>query len=165
MGNLYELREGQIPVAGIFLGKHNYGYKTRPSTSSHPNARDESDYSADEIRERYIATGSGRSDLSKALMKTQPATNDFAPPTLKDSDFRLSPSDFPTFDFATIDYPLDWRSFLPSTTRKISQKFAQNPLGYLSLYSIKARRRMTGGGSACAVGVAALPSVRSSVAL
>ena len=98
-------------------------------------------------------------------MKTQPATNDFAPPTLKDSDFRLSPSDFPTFDFATIDYPLDWRSFLHSATRKISQKFAQNPLGSLSLYSIKARRRMTGGGSACAVGVAALPSVRPSVAL
>lgn len=54
---------------------------------------------------------------------------------------------------------------MPSATRKISQKFAQNPLGSLSLYSIKARRRMTGGGSACAVGVAALPSVRPSVAL
>lgn len=60
MENLWEtyMNSGKVnPVAGIFLGKNNYGYQDKTEYVLTPNARDESDYSADEIRERYIATG------------------------------------------------------------------------------------------------------------
>lgn len=60
MENLWEtyMTGGKVnPVAGIFLGKNNYGYQDKTEYVLTPNARDESDYSADEIRERYIATG------------------------------------------------------------------------------------------------------------
>lgn len=58
MENLWEtyMNSGKVnPVAGIFLGKNNYGYQDKTEYVLTPNARDESDYSADEIRERYIA--------------------------------------------------------------------------------------------------------------
>lgn len=56
--NLWEtyMNSGKVnPVAGIFLGKNNYGYQDKTEYVLTPNARDDNDYSADEIRERYIA--------------------------------------------------------------------------------------------------------------
>lgn len=56
--NLWEsyMNSGKVnPVAGIFLGKNNYGYQDKTEYVLTPNTRDESDYSPDEIRERYIA--------------------------------------------------------------------------------------------------------------
>lgn len=57
MENLWEnyMQNGKVnPVAGIFLGKNNYGYQDKTEYVITPNAQQDSDYSADEIRERYI---------------------------------------------------------------------------------------------------------------
>lgn len=56
--NLWEtyMNSGKVnPVAGIFLGKNNYGYQDKTEYVLTPNQQSDSDYSADEIRERYIA--------------------------------------------------------------------------------------------------------------
>lgn len=56
--NLWEsyMNSGKVnPVAGIFLGKNNYGYQDKTEYVVTPNVNQDSDYSADEIRERYIA--------------------------------------------------------------------------------------------------------------
>lgn len=58
MENLWEtyMTSGKVnPVAGIFLGKNNYGYQDKTEYVLTPNQQSDSDYSADEIRERYIA--------------------------------------------------------------------------------------------------------------
>lgn len=58
MENLWEtyMTGGKVnPVAGIFLGKNNYGYQDKTEYVLTPNQQNDSDYSADEIRERYIA--------------------------------------------------------------------------------------------------------------
>ena len=58
MENLWEtyMNSGKVnPVAGIFLGKNNYGYQDKTEYVLTPNAQQDSDYSADEIRQRYIA--------------------------------------------------------------------------------------------------------------
>lgn len=58
MENLWEnyMQNGKVnPVAGIFLGKNNYGYQDKTEYVLTPNAQQDSDYSADEIRQRYIA--------------------------------------------------------------------------------------------------------------
>lgn len=58
MENLWEtyMTGGKVnPVAGIFLGKNNYGYQDKTEYVLTPNQQSDSDYSADEIRERYIA--------------------------------------------------------------------------------------------------------------
>lgn len=55
--NLYEnyMQNGKVnPVAGIFLGKNNYGYQDKTEYVLTPNQQTDNDYSADEIRERYI---------------------------------------------------------------------------------------------------------------
>lgn len=60
MENLWEnyMQNGKVnPVAGIFLGKNNYGYQDKTEYVLTPNAGQDSEYSADEIRERYIAPG------------------------------------------------------------------------------------------------------------
>ena len=50
------MNSGKVnPVAGIFLGKNNYGYQDKTEYVLTPNQQSDSDYSADEIRERYIA--------------------------------------------------------------------------------------------------------------
>ena len=69
MENLWEnyMQNGKVnPVAGIFLGKNNYGYQDKTEYVLTPNAQQESDYSADEIRERYIAA-----DQTKRLSEGQ----------------------------------------------------------------------------------------------
>lgn len=55
--NLWEsyMNSGKVnPVAGIFLGKNNYGYQDKTEHVLTPNQQSDNDYSADEIRERYI---------------------------------------------------------------------------------------------------------------
>jgi hypothetical protein len=57
--NLWEsyMNSGKVnPVAGIFLGKNNYGYQDKTEYVLTPNQQNDSDYSTDEIRERYIAS-------------------------------------------------------------------------------------------------------------
>ncbi len=56
--NLWEtyMNSGKVnPVAGIFLGKNNYGYQDKTEYVLTPNQQNDSDYSVEEIRERYIA--------------------------------------------------------------------------------------------------------------
>ena len=58
MENLWEayMSSGKInPVSGIFLGKNNFGYQDKTEYVLTPNTNTDNDYSADEIRERYIA--------------------------------------------------------------------------------------------------------------
>ena len=55
--NLWEqyMNSGKVnPVAGIFLGKNNYKYQDKTEYVLTPNQQNDNDYSADEIRERYI---------------------------------------------------------------------------------------------------------------
>lgn len=55
METLWEnyMQNGKInPVAGIFLGKNNYGYQDKTEYVVTPNQRQETDYSEQEIRER-----------------------------------------------------------------------------------------------------------------
>ena len=50
------MNSGKInPVSGIFLGKNNFGYQDKTEYVLTPNTNTDNDYSADEIRERYIA--------------------------------------------------------------------------------------------------------------
>ena len=56
--NLWEtyMSSGKVnPVAGIFLGKNNYKYQDKTEYVLTPNQQSDSDYDADEIRDRYIA--------------------------------------------------------------------------------------------------------------
>lgn len=58
MENLWEnyMNSGKLnPVTGIFLAKNNYGYQDKTEYVLTPNQHSDNDYSADEIRERYIA--------------------------------------------------------------------------------------------------------------
>ena len=58
MENLWEtyMNSGKVnPVAGIFLGKNNYGYQDKTEYVLTPNQQSDNDYSAEEIRERYIS--------------------------------------------------------------------------------------------------------------
>lgn len=57
MENLWEtyMNSGKVnPVAGIFLGKNNYGYQDKTEYVLTPNTQSDNDYDADAIRERYI---------------------------------------------------------------------------------------------------------------
>ena len=42
------------PVAGIFLGKNNFGYQDKTEYVVTPNTQNDSDYNADDIRSRYL---------------------------------------------------------------------------------------------------------------
>ena len=53
------MQNGKInPVAGIFLGKNNFGYQDKSEYILTPNTRDDSDYSAEEIKQRYLPDNS-----------------------------------------------------------------------------------------------------------
>lgn len=57
MENLWEtyMVNGKInPVSGIFLGKNNYGYQDKTEYVLTPNAGQDDDYSAEDIRKRYL---------------------------------------------------------------------------------------------------------------
>ena len=58
MENMWEtyMNSGKVnPVAGIFLGKNNFGYSDKQEYVLTPNTQSDNDYDADAIRERYIA--------------------------------------------------------------------------------------------------------------
>lgn len=42
------------PVSGIFLGKNNFGYQDKTEYVLTPNAQQESDYSTEDIKQRYL---------------------------------------------------------------------------------------------------------------
>lgn len=57
MENLWEqyMLNGKInPVTGIFLGKNNFGYQDKTEYVLTPNTNQDNDYSAEDIRARYI---------------------------------------------------------------------------------------------------------------
>lgn len=57
MENLWEnyMQNGKInPVSGIFLGKNNFGYQDRTEYVVTPNVNSDNDFSADDIRKRYL---------------------------------------------------------------------------------------------------------------
>ena len=59
MENLWEnyMQNGKFnPVTGIFLGKNNFGYQDKSEYVVTPNQKTDSDYSVEEIKERYVAT-------------------------------------------------------------------------------------------------------------
>ena len=64
------MQNGKInPVSGIFLGKNNFGYQDKTEYVVTPNVNNDSDYSADDIKKRYLpdsatidATDSSESD-------------------------------------------------------------------------------------------------------
>ena len=50
------MQNGKInPVSGIFLGKNNFGYQDKTEYVVTPNVQSDSDYSADDIRKRYMS--------------------------------------------------------------------------------------------------------------
>ena len=58
MENLWEnyMQNGKInPVSGIFLGKNNFGYQDKTEYVVTPNVHNDSDYSADDIKARYLS--------------------------------------------------------------------------------------------------------------
>ena len=58
MENMWEtyMNSGKVnPIAGIFLGKNNYGYQDKTEYVLTPNTQSDNDYDADAIRERYLA--------------------------------------------------------------------------------------------------------------
>lgn len=55
--NMWEtyMNSGKInPVSGIFLGKNNYGYQDKTEYVLTPNQQNDSDYDAEDIRQRYL---------------------------------------------------------------------------------------------------------------
>ena len=55
--NMWEtyMNSGKInPVSGIFLGKNNYGYQDKTEYVLTPNPQNDSDYDAEDIRQRYL---------------------------------------------------------------------------------------------------------------
>jgi hypothetical protein len=50
------MHNGKInPVSGIFLAKNNFGYQDKVEHVLTPNMNNDSDYSADDIRKRYLS--------------------------------------------------------------------------------------------------------------
>ena len=50
------MQNGKInPVSGIFLGKNNFGYQDKTEYVVTPNVHNDSDYSAEDIRSRYLS--------------------------------------------------------------------------------------------------------------
>ena len=50
------MQNGKInPVSGIFLGKNNFGYQDKTEYVVTPNMNNDSDYSAEDIRARYLS--------------------------------------------------------------------------------------------------------------
>ena len=59
------MQNGKInPVSGIFLGKNNFGYQDKTEYVLTPNQQNDSDYSADDIRKRYLTDSATIEQLS-----------------------------------------------------------------------------------------------------
>ena len=58
------MQNGKInPVSGIFLGKNNFGYQDKTEYVVTPNVNNDSDYSADDIRKRYLSDSADSVEL------------------------------------------------------------------------------------------------------
>ena len=67
MENLWEnyMQNGKInPVSGIFLGKNNFGYQDKQEMVLTPNTHSDSDYSAEDIKKRYLTDSATLEQLS-----------------------------------------------------------------------------------------------------
>lgn len=65
MENMWEsyMNSGKInPVSGIFLGKNNYGYQDKTEYVLTPNQQNDSDYNAEDIRQRYLIDSDSNSE-------------------------------------------------------------------------------------------------------
>lgn len=65
MENQWEtyMNSGKInPVSGIFLGKNNYGYQDKTEYVLTPNQQTDSDYNAEDIRQRYLIDSDSNSE-------------------------------------------------------------------------------------------------------
>lgn len=59
------MQNGKInPVSGIFLGKNNFGYQDKQEYVLTPNSNSDSDYSAEDIRKRYLTDSATIGQLS-----------------------------------------------------------------------------------------------------
>ena len=59
------MQNGKInPVSGIFLVKNNFGYQDKTEYVVTPNVNNDSDYSADDIRKRYLTDSATIEQLS-----------------------------------------------------------------------------------------------------
>ena len=59
------MHNGKInPVSGIFLGKNNFGYQDKQDIVVTPNTHNDSDYSAEDIRARYLSDSATIEQLS-----------------------------------------------------------------------------------------------------
>ena len=59
------MQNGKInPVSGIFLGKNNFGYTDKQDIVVTPKTHDDSDYSVEDIKRRYIANYEAVEQLS-----------------------------------------------------------------------------------------------------
>ena len=70
MENLWEnyMLNGKInPVSGIFIGKNNFGYQDKQEYVLTPNSHSDSDYSADDIRKRYLTDSATLGQLSDSI--------------------------------------------------------------------------------------------------
>ena len=62
------MQNGKInPVSGIFLGKNNFGYQDKQEYVLTPNSTNDSDYSAEDIRKRYLTDSATLGQLSDSL--------------------------------------------------------------------------------------------------
>ena len=58
------MQNGKInPVSGIFLGKNNFGYQDKTEYVVTPNMHNDSDYSAEDIRKRYLTDSADSVEL------------------------------------------------------------------------------------------------------
>ena len=59
------MQNGKInPVSGIFLGKNNFGYQDKTEYVLTPNTQTDADYSAEDIRARYLSNSPTLEQLS-----------------------------------------------------------------------------------------------------
>ena len=59
------MQNGKInPVSGIFLGKNNFGYQDKQEHVFTPNYNNDSDYSAEDIKRRYLSDSPTLEQLS-----------------------------------------------------------------------------------------------------
>ena len=59
------MQNGKInPVSGIFLGKNNFGYQYKTEYVVTPNMNNDSDYSAEDIKKRYLTDSATIEQLS-----------------------------------------------------------------------------------------------------
>ena len=62
------MQNGKInPVSGIFLGKNNFGYQDKTEYVVTPNVNNDSDFSADDIRKRYMTDSIDSTDSVKLI--------------------------------------------------------------------------------------------------